>query len=397
MAGSVATTKPAGSAFQQNKQIEKFLLSQATEMTQNILTTTVFPVSSPTINVLPQNVGIIKRFVVEIVATLTNNGGATATLTDTGLANLLSNVTLYDLQNNLRINTTGLHLHMLSCVKRRRPFAATADRNTASGNNRSQMLNVPPASWGVFQAPATIATTASGTLRAVFEIPLAYSDDDLRGAVFANVVNTQMNLQITFNQNVFSGTGTGDTTYCVYSGSTGVFTSAVVNIYQVFLDQLPVNKQTGAYILPQLSLNTVYEVKQTHFTAIGQGNDYPFAFTNFRDFYSAFIVFNNNGLSTGRTFGTDVNYWSLTTANFTNIFKFDPLYSAMLTREIMDDDLPAGAYYFSFRKKPIWTTQYGNQQINLNAATVNASGYADAMWEDMAIQNTLSGGSSLAG
>jgi P3 major capsid protein len=378
-----------------DSQATKILTSKALTMTQNIYSATVFPPSNPIIsNLIPRNVGVVKRFVVEVLATLTNtDGAATATLTDTGLANLISNVTFYDLQNNLRINTTGLHLNCLSTAKRRRPFAATANWNTADGNNVSQMMNVPPALWPVFQAPATIAHGASATVRAVFEIPLAYSDDDLRGAIFANVINTTMNLQITLNTNAF--TAAGDTTYAVYSGAPGTFTSAVVNVYQVYLDQLPVNPQTGKYILPQTSLSTVYELKNTNLQAITANQDFPIPFANFRSFLSAFIVYNNNGAANGRVLGTDIAYWSLSTANFTNIFKYDPLFNIMLSREIVMADFPAGFYYFSFRKQPIWTTQYGNQQINLNASNVNAGAYAQVMWEDMALQNTLSGGASL--
>lgn len=385
---------PAVTPQLSDSQITKIVTSKALTMTQNIYSATIFPPSNPVIsNLIPRNVGIVKKFVVEVLATLTNtDGAATATLTDTGLANLISNVTFYDLQNNLRINTTGLHLNLLSTVKRRRPFAATGSWNTADGNNLSQMMNVPPALWPVFQAPATILHGAAATVRAVFEIPLAYSDDDLRGAIFANVINTTMSLQITLNTNAFAATG--DTTYAVYSGAPGTFTSAVVNVYQVYLDQLPSDPRTGKYLLPQTSLSTVYELKNTNLQAITQNQDFPIPFANFRSFLSAFAVYNNNG-TTGRALGTDITYWSLSTANFTNIFKYDPLFNTMLSREIVMADFPAGIYYFSFRKQPIWTTQYGNQQINLNASTVNAGAYVQVMWEDMALQNTLSGGASL--
>ncbi len=377
-------------------QITKIVTGKALTMRQNIYSNTVFPPSNPIItNLIPRNVGIVKRFIIEIVATLTNGAGGVATLTDFGLANLIQNVTFYDLNNNLRINTTGLHLHLLSTFKRRRPFAGTAQYNTATGNNLSQMMDVPPAAWPVFQAPATIAANGVATCRAVFEVPLAYSDDDLRGAIFANVINSTMNLQITLNQNAMVGAAPADYTYAVYQGSAGTFTSAVVNVYQEYLDQIPTNPQNGQLLLPTISLSTVYELKNTNLQAITVGQDFPIPFSNFRSFLSAFLIYNNSGAATGRTFGTDVNYFSHTTANFTNIFKYDPLYNVMLSREIIGADMPAGCYYFNYRKQPVWTTQYGNQQININASTAGASAYAQVMWEDMALQNTLSGGASL--
>jgi hypothetical protein len=235
------------------------------------------------------------------------------------------------------------------------------------------------------------------TVRAVFDIPLAYSDDDLRGAIFANVVNTTMNLQLTLNTNAFAAAGT-DFTNAVYQGSAGTFTSAVVNVYQCYYDQLPTNPRTGAYILPTTSLSTVYELKNTTLQAITPAQDFPIPFTNFRSFLSLFLVYNQGNVGTGqggRTYGTDINYFSRTTANFTNIFKYDPLYNVMISRDVFGADLPAGTYMFSFRKQPVWTTQYGNQQINLNAITAAAGAYVNAYWEDMALQNTLSGGASL--
>ena len=378
-------------------QATKILTAKALTMRQNIYSATIFPPSNPVItNLIPRNVGIIKRFVVEIVGTLTNGAGGTATLTDTGLANLISNVTFYDLNNNLRINTTGLHLILLSTFKRRRPWAATAQFNTVNTtltNNLSQMFSVAPATWPVLVAPATIAASTAATVRAVFEIPIGYSDSDLRGAIFANVINSTMNLQITLNANAM--VGTGDYTYAVYQGSAGTFTSATVNVYQEYLDQLPVNPKSGTLILPSTSLATVYELKNTNLQAITVNQDFPIPFSNFRSFLSALLIYNNSGGATGRAYGTDINYFSHTTANFTNIFKYDPLYNVLLSREIIESDLPAGTYYFNYRKQPVWTTQYGNQQININASTAGAGAYAQVMWEDMALQNTLTGGSSL--
>jgi hypothetical protein len=379
-----------------NNQIRDIVTRQAVTMRQTIYSATVFPPSNNTIslNTAVRNVGIIKRFVVEIVATLTNNSGATATLTDFGLSNLISNVTLYDFNNNLRINTDGKHLTMVSGAKRKTPFGACGRWNdsAASGTNISSMLNVPVASWGVFQAPQTIAASASATVRAVFEIPVAYSDHDLRGAIYAGIVNSQMNPIITLNANAF--TNGADTTNAVYSGNAGVFTSAAVTVTQEYLDQIP--SQGGKLLLPPTDLSTVYELKNTTFQSITPNRDFPIPFTNFRSFLSAIMIWNNNG-GNGRAFGTDVNYWSRQTANFTNIFQYDPFYNALLTREIIGSELPAGAYLFSFRQQPIITTQYGNQQLNLNASTASAGNYIIAYWEDMALQNTLQGSASLPG
>jgi hypothetical protein len=403
---AVATQqRPQMTVQQANNAAQRLLVQNAVEMTQNIYSGLVYPTSQAILNVVPRNVGIIKKFVVRITATLQNTGLTDATLTDFGLSNLLKNVTFYDLQNNLRINTNGIHLTALSSVKRRRPYGGCSDYNqtapivTAAGGDPhtsvSQMFNTPPASRYVFVAEPTIAGGDTATVAAVFEIPLAYSDDDLRGAVFANVVNTTMSLQLTFNADkAFNGTSpTADDTYSVYAGETGLFTQAYVDIYQVYLDQIP-TAQDGSFILPQISLSTVYELKNTMFTSVAPTQDFPVPFTNFRDFFSTFTIYNFDGTSTGRV-GYSINYWSLTTANFTNVWKYTADYANLLAREVLSSDLPLGMYYFSFRRHPIWTTQYGNQQINLNAANATGSAYLHVFWEDMALQNTLVGSASL--
>ena len=398
---NVQTPQAQGQSPQAINQMQRQLvLSQAVEMRQLIYSGTVSPGSNPQLFVQPRNVGLIKRFVVEVIATLTNGATASATLTDFALSNLLSNVTFVDLANNTRINTSGSHLTLLAQAKRRHPYAATAafnDENLAfTPASRSQMFNVPPASWPVFVAPDTLAASTAATVRGVFEVPITYSDDDLRGGIYANVINATMQLGLTFNTAAFAGVSPADFTNAVFKGSPGVFSSATVNVYQEYLDQLPFNQKTGGVVLPALDLATIYELKQSTFTAITPGNDYPIPFANFRDFYSTFVIYNHDGTDAGRVYGTDINYLALQSANFTNLWKESPLQHTLLTRGMLAGDLPAGAYYMSHRRKPISTTQYGNMELVINASVANAGANAQVYWEDMALVNTLPQAGSLA-
>jgi len=398
MATATQPQQRQASPQQINQMQRQAVLSQSVEMIQSIYSGTISPTSNNLLNINPRNVGLIKKFIVEIVGTLNNTSTtASATLTDTGIYNLLSNVTFLDLNNNTRINTTGYHLGVLSTAKRRKPFASCGNYNTANTNNLSQGVNVPPASWPLLVAPPTIAEGTSATVRAVFEVPLAYSDDDLRGAIYANVINANMQLSMTFNQNAFNGGVTNDYTNAVYFGTTGTFSSATINVYQVYLDQLPVNQKTGQVVLPIMDLSTIYELKNTNFSAISTNNDFPIPYANFRDFQSTILLFNNNGMASGRAFGTDINYLALQSANFTNIFKVDPLMVALWSREIFNAELPAGTYYFSHRKRPISTTQFGNMELIINPSVAASGAYAQVFWEDFALVNTLVNAGSLAG
>jgi P3 major capsid protein len=281
----------------------------------------------------------------------------------------------------------------LAMAKKHRPAAQTLSTVVADKN---QMLevgeNFPVLSY------AALTEAGTETLRAVFEIPLAYSDDDLRGAVYANVVNATMNLQIQINQNALPANG-ADSTLALYTASAstpaGTLTDITVTVYQEYLDQLPIGK--NGPVLPILDLSTVYELKNTNFTAITDGQDYPVPFANFRDFLSVFAVFNSTGAAGGLLDGSDVNYWALQSANFTNLWKVDPLEIARNTRDLINVDYPVGVYYFPFRRKPISTTQYGNMELILNADNPSSGAYCLIHWEDFALINTLTAAGSLAG
>lgn len=370
------------------------VLASSVEMTQQIFSTTIAGPIAPgnnVINVAPRNVGLIKRFIVEISGTYTAVGASARTAF--GLANLLQNVIFTDLNNNQRINTFGPHLAILKQVKHRRVDPSSHSHSAALADNMVAGEFVAAAAAANFPVVVyPLPAAGAAAFRAVFEIPLAYSDDDLRGAVYANVVNATMNLQLTLNAN--PAPGGVDATLAVWDTATGALTAVTVTVYQVYLDQLPVGK--AGVILPILDLSTVYELKNTAFQNITANQDFPVPYANFRDFLSTLAIFNSTGLTAGLQNGADVNFWALQSANFTNLWRIDPLLAAQKTREIIGSDLPLGTYYFSHRKKPISTTQYGNMELILNAAAVAGVPYLLIGWEDFALVNTLTQAGSLA-
>lgn len=374
------------------------VIDNSVQMTQQIFSNTLagpIAAGNNVINVIPRNVGLVKKFIIEISGTITNTDGVNAsTATVFGLSNLLSNVQFTDLNNNQRISTTGVHLAVLKQVKHRTTDPASVPISTKLDD--SMLAGQFVASGTAPNFPVVVyplpAKGGNAAFRAVFDVPLAYSDDDLRGAVYANVVNSTMQLQLTLNPTAASVAA--DTTGAVWAGGTGTITNVTVTVYQVYLDQLPVG-QNGV-ILPMLDLSTVYELKSTNLTAITAGQDFPIPYANFRQFISTMAIFNSTNATAGLKNGSDVSYWALQSANFTNIWKKDPLLVAQQVREIIMSDLPLGTYYFSHRKKPISTLQYGNMQLILNAISAGAGAYLLVSWEDFALVNTLTQAGSLA-
>jgi hypothetical protein len=351
-----------------------------------IMPSSVGPGSVITIQL--RNVGLVKRLVVEFSATITAGATSAQALTALGLANFISNVTFIDLGNNTRINSTGWHLNLVSSVKRRRVFAAAYTNDSPNGyaavNNR------------VMYAPPTLAANAATPVRFMLEIPFVKNNHDLRGAIFADVTNAVMSVQITLNPQMFVST-TADPTLAVYqsAGADLASLSAVaVQCNQNYLDQLPRNPQTAAPILPALDLGTAYLLNNTAGGLPVINQDNGFAFVNARSYESVAFIYDNNG--TLNVNGTDLNYVQVTSANFTQILRFDGMMLITTERDILGNDFPRGTHYLDFRHRPINTDMYGNMQLVLNPSSVLGSAATFLFgWEAYGIIGQVNQGGSL--
>jgi len=317
-----------------------------------------------------------------------------------GPANVLSQVQFNDLNNNTRIQTPGWHINFINSVKSRRPFLTSLVRTTGIDSPINYGANWTAAD---ITAPATIAAAGNGSVVMWYYVPLAYTEDDLRGAVYANVVNATMQLNLSFagqfGTKVAADNGT-DSTLAMYvgaaAGSTAAvtLTSATITVYQEYYDQLPMGP--NGVLLPITDLATIYELKQTTQSSIVAGQDFPYQYANFRNFLSTVIGYVNNGTTGARGTGADLNYLALQSANFTNIWKVEPALQALLTRQHLQTDMPPGFYYFGTRNRPISTTQYGNMQLIINPITATNNPYELVAVEDFALVQTLSMAGSLA-
>lgn len=391
----VAQMSPQQQAAQlQNANLaaRNMVVRQGYPMLQSIYSNIFQPAAQATFQLPPQNVGLIKGFLVRMSATITNpaSGSSTLSLAPFGPANLVQNLIFTDLQNYQRINTSGWHIAMLNAARQSRPpFSSTpSDSPMGFGSN-----------WPVIKAPATIAANTAGTIYMYYWIPLAYSDTDLTGAIYANVVNATMNLQMTLAtaaQAVVSNTS--DPTLAIYQGAGAVagvtLTNVNVQVYQAYIDQLPMSAKGP--ILPSIDLNTMYEIKNTTFSAIVQGQDFYMPYSNFRHFLSTVAVLDNWSGTAYPAAGSDVNYFSFRSANATDLRKADPYTWAAMTRRKLLTDTPVPAYYFDTRDKPIYTTQTGNMALVGNFSTVNTGANIPVGWEMLANVSNLLNASSLA-
>jgi hypothetical protein len=390
--GQMTPQQQAQSLQQTNMNARRAVLKQAYPMLQQIYSNTFQPASQAQFQLPPQNVGLIKGFLVKMSATVTNpsSGSSTLSLTPFGPANLLQNILFTDLQNYQRINTTGWHIAMLNSLRGGRPFMSSTPSDSPMGFGSN---------WPIIKAPTTIAANASGTVNMYYWIPLAYSENDLTGSIYANVVNATMNLQMTIAtaaQAIVANTA--DPTLAIYQGAGAVagatLTNVTVQVYQSYLDQLPMSK-TGP-ILPSVDLNTMYELKNTAFSAIVQGQDFYIPYSNFRHFLSTMAVFDNQASGVYPSPGSDINYWSIRAANATDLRKADPFTWESFARRKVQTDFPVPLYVFDTRDKPIYTTQSGNMSLVVNASTVNTGCNIPVAWEMLANVSNLLNAASLS-
>lgn len=395
----MATTAPtAAQLAQANAQARALILSSALPMTAIIQAQTIVNPGNIQINVIPRPVGLGRKFTVEILATI-SAGASTLTPTNFNVANIISQFVFNDLQNYTRIQTAGWHVNMMNTVKERAVFGAvyTTDSPIKYGNNLNTTASGAGgigSGSGVMVCPASIAPNGTGIVKIIYEIPLAYSERDLRGAVYLGVVNSSALLQMTVNNNAVVVAG-ADPTLAVFqsAGATGGSISSLsYTVYQHWFDQLPQTK--NGPLLPQQDISTVYELKNTTLTGMTQGTDFPVPYSNFRDFLSTSIIWDNAGTLTA---GTDINYFALQSANFTNVWKVDPFLLALQIRKMLKTDFPTGAYYFDSRNRPLSTVQYGNLELIVNENVAAAAGQQLLVgFEDFGLQNTITGAGSLA-
>lgn len=360
----------------------------AVEMLQQIYTGTFTSGVGTQITVPLRNVGLVKRLLVKVTATVTA-GAQNLSLTPWGAQNFWSNVIFTDFDNNQRINSQGWHCNIVSSAKRRRVFGAAFTSDTPNG-----MANVFTATE---TAPTTINATTTGNIVHYLEVPLSYTDHDLRGALWANTTSATAQLQLTANAGMLVASGV-DPTLAVYQSAgaaAGTLTTFTITIYQHYLDQIPRDKN-GTPILPLLDLSYAYLLLNTSLGLPVANQDNLYAYPNFRQFLSTCAIYDNAGTL---NIGTDINYWALQSANFTNIFKYDPITAALLARDVLGDDMPKAGYYFDHRRRPIDTQQYGNMTLVFNPSSVGgASANVLLGLEMLAIRNlVMQAGSLMSG
>jgi hypothetical protein len=389
-AGNTATTQQ--SQQQQNDAAQRTVLAMARPMIQQFGVMPGVPgganaaLGGVYTQVL-QNVGLNTKLTIEVSGTISAAAAETLKKTPFGLSNALSNIQLTDLSNYQRVNAYGCQLFLLNSLRKQQPWGC-AYVNDSPVNMGS--------TWLINNAPAAVVGAAAVPFRIFYEVPLAYHDYDLRGAIYAQVTSAQWRLQVTVNPNFVVGSGAADTLFNCFQSTTannvGNVSISSIQVYQHYLDQIPPGPN-GMPVLPLLSLAWNYLILNAPQTGILQSNDFPVQYANFRTFLSTIAIFDNAG--TFNT-GSDVNYVGIQVANQTFLEKLDPYMATLKARMYFGDDPPPGVYVFDHRRWPIVTNQFGNTQFVLNANQVNNGASLQMFYEMLSVQAQAINAGSLA-
>ena len=344
--------------------------------------------SSPLqVSIRPRYVGLVTRFTLRVQMQITTPAGCVMTRTGLGAANLLAQLTMLDLNQIQRHQTSGRHLHMVNSARRQR-------------RSNSAFLSDTPSGWGtqwggqIENCPITIAAGTTTNLVMTYEIPVSYTDEDFRGAVYMNTTNAQLTLSAIINTLgafVQSGADTLNAVYSYVGGSAPAINGVTVDGSQYFWDQLPVVKGPSGnqVLIPLTDMSTTYNLNEQPFNSGFQaGSDYGIPYGDLRSYLSTVLTFDNGGQFNT---GSDINYMQLQTAGMYTYWKKSPWAIAKETRDEFHMDTPPGVYYFGSRKHPITATEFGNTRLFINASQVNANSLFMVGLEFFATGNTIAG------
>lgn len=363
-----------------NMQARQAVLQNAFPVVTQVDSQTFDPASRNQYDISGTNVGIVTGFTLQVKARIKNNHATeSVTLTDLNVANLLQRVEYYDPNNQRHIATDGWHIALVNTVKGQKPFGGVGVTDTPIkyGDN-----------YKIIDAAETIAAGASADVIFYYWIPLAYSDIDLTGAVFANVAQSKQRLHVEFatNSTAFAAAD-GDKFKAIYAGggsSACVIEQMSYACYQHYFDQLP--SMNGAYIVPQLDLSTLYLLENSVVSGMTPNTDFQIQYGNLYRYLSTVVAFDNGGVFNA---GSDINHLGLQTANYAFYRKSDPETWNLVTRKLLNTDLPKGIYLSESRAKPIYTLATGNQTFILNAKTVAQNARAYFATESFVTATTL--------
>jgi hypothetical protein len=424
----------AAQAFASNMAIRKAWLNSSAPLIQAVAfaAPTYAAGQATVVNMLGSATGLIRKFYLVVTGTLNATSGVFLPTPPFGMTNLLSNITFTDLNTRVRHNTTGPHMHLIQACRRgwvpgmalpawamsesvTPPASAGAVLNETIGSTGGgagwgfNMLSGGGAQLGFLcnSAPSTFTGGTAKNFQWVWEIPVAYTDTDLRGTIWANQVTANNLLSFTINPNFFlsNQAGAADLSASAYSTVTNpigttlpTLTNLKFTLYQDMFVQGPQDKN-GQIMLPQVDMAYSYNLLMVPAQALQANSDNVFFAAPNRQILSHILMWDNYLYATAPA-GSDVTSIKIQIANSLVMRQMEPGILAYWTRNLLGTDMPMGSaggsgtakvdfttYYIDTRRRPLNVQTSGNIGIYFNPNTVNAGAALNIGYEYLEIQS----------
>jgi hypothetical protein len=226
---------------------------------------TTFAGFGSTDSVSLRQTGVVSKLLVRVTGTITL-AAATATTSEWPYNLIRAFRVAANGQSNL-INASGLQVKMLNTMGNpaltSKGVTRAANQAAAAGTATAGTLSLASEDWGTFSAtvnmgPAVTALTANAyTVDLYYEVPLAFDDKYLTGAIYAQTNATQLTLDIDWES----------TANLLSAGSTTANTLQ----YQVLGEVFSIPNVSGRYVVPDLSaFHSLIGFRQS---GLGQGDN----------------------------------------------------------------------------------------------------------------------------
>jgi hypothetical protein len=416
---TAGASQQAQQIFAANASVRRQWVQSAAPLIQSVASATpTYAQGSPTtVNLLGSATGLIKKFYLVATGTINGASGKVFTATPLGILNLLSNITFTDLNTRVRHNTTGAHMHQIQAARRGWPPGTGIYGQTNAGAYKvlTDQTGFGPGAAAIgssaFNAmptcffPNTVTGGTPQNFQWVWEIPIALSDYDLRGAIWANQVTANNILSLTVNPNFFGTLASaadvsGSAYSCPDAFATDLptLTNLKFTLYQDMLVQGPTD-QNGNPLLPQVDLAYSYNLLMVPAQALQANADNVFFAAPNREILSHMLYWDNYTYNTLPA-GSDVTSIKIQIANSLVVRQMEPGILGYWTRNLMGVDLPYfsaggtgttkmdyGIFYIDTRRRPLNVQVSGNVGLYFNPNIVNTGASLNIGYEYLEVQS----------
>ncbi len=366
----------AQSQAQTNAQMRAALLATAPRQRKNLQTFTLNGLGQTTRMKL-FNVGVLTRLACLVTASLTI-GGAIATPSAKAPYNFLTRVRLTDYDNTDRVNISGWHLYVVTCVRNRMAFGWNNSGPIFTAGGSTELS-------GIITNPNVPTAIATNPLSYYFEVPVAYDPAaDLRGAILMQTAVGEMYLSVDQNSSLVTN-GNDDAVYNGAGATTVVLASpATMTVWQEYL--MP--QAIGSIVpLPQVDLLTVYELNGMTRSSdnLAQNQEKLVSYPNVRSVIGAYLTAVNNSLVVNQ-----LSQFRMIVNGNNVMLDYNNTDKLIEQRNFLWGDVARGTYWFLHRDKPIETALYGNVQAGYTpGSAITGTAYLELTFEDFYTKGSM--------